>query len=103
MPKKEKKEMSSELETLLGLFNVNVALSDRVPHFCDKMTVEKTNRIRSEFLNYLENGWLGEKDFYDSTACSARNEESARQFFKDVYAYAFEGGEEPDVRDYWNR
>ena len=103
MPEKEKEEISSELETLLGLFNVNAALSDRVPHFCDKMTVERTNRIRSEFLKYLENGWLGEKDFYNSTACSARNEKSARQFFWDVYTYAFEGGKEPDVRDYWNR
>ncbi|KZB51063.1 hypothetical protein [Thalassospira xiamenensis] len=103
MSSEEKREMSIELQTLLGLFNVNVALSDKVPKFCDKMTEQKANQIRLEFQRYLNNDWLGEKDFYDATACTARDERAARQFFRDVYAYAFEGGEEPEVPDYWSR
>ncbi|WP_226553570.1 hypothetical protein [Celeribacter naphthalenivorans] len=41
--------------------------------------------------------------FLFTTACKARDEQSARRFFEDVYKYAFEGGEEPDVTDYWDR
>lgn len=103
MSNEANREMSLELRSLVGLFNVNAALADDVPHFCDKMTAEETNEIRMEFLRFLDNDWLGKDDFYNATACSARDEETARQFFRDVYAYAFEGGGEPDVTDYWSR
>ncbi len=96
-------EIEDRLATLLAHFNVNVAMSDEVEEYLDPFPTADKEALRQEFELRLKDNLLGAAEFRRFTACRARDEETARRFFKDVYAYAFEGGEEPDVRDYWNR
>ncbi|OKH89534.1 hypothetical protein [Thalassospira sp. TSL5-1] len=93
----------NDLKDLLGHFNVNVAMSDELAEYLAPYSASDKEALRQEFELQLKENRLAADEFRRFTACSACNEETARQFFKDVYAYAFEGGEEPDVRDYWNR
>ncbi|WP_143181948.1 hypothetical protein [Thalassospira sp. TSL5-1] len=92
-----------DLKDLLGHFDVNVAMSDEIEKYLAPFPASRREAVRQEFELQLKEHRLGATEFRRFTACSARDEKTARQFFKDVYAYAFEGGEEPDVRDYWNR
>ena len=96
-------EAQGELKDLLYHFNVNVAMSHKVAKYLAPFSASDKEALRQEFELRLKENLLGAAEFRRFTACSARNEETARQFFKDVYAYAFEDGEEPDVADYWNR
>ncbi|WP_143181947.1 hypothetical protein [Thalassospira sp. TSL5-1] len=91
-----------DLEDLLGHFNVNVAMSHKVTKYLAPFPASRKEAIRQEFELKLKENRLGAAEFYSATACST-HEEEARQFFRDVYAYAFEGGEEPDVGDYLSR
>ncbi|TNE66315.1 MAG: hypothetical protein EP336_10610 [Rhodobacteraceae bacterium] len=91
------------LLAILGHFNVNVAMSDEVPKLVNSLPRESYENVKAEYARRLKHQLFGTDDFYDATACDARDKQSARQFFEDVYKYAFEGGEEPDVTDYWDR
>ena len=92
--------MSSELRSLLGHFNVNVTMSDEVGSYLSSLSDSEQLRVREEFSLNLKSNNLGVEQFLQSTACDAANDKSARKFFTDAYAYAFEGGEEPYVPDY---
>ena len=97
------KKNYQKISHILVYFNANDYNPDKMLEdiqLFDKSFLEET---KNEMIFILRNDEFDKNDFYYATACEARNKESARQFFKDVYAYAFEGGEEPDVRDYWNR
>ncbi|WP_226553568.1 hypothetical protein [Celeribacter naphthalenivorans] len=89
--------------TLVGHFDVNVAMSDDVPIYIRSLSEEEYARLKERYKYNLQHKLLGVTDFRRATACTARDEQSARRFFEDVYKYAFEGGEEPDVTDYWDR
>ena len=94
---------STRLITLNGHFNVNVAISDCVNEYISKMLPDDRKNLQNEYSAHIDNGDLDASQFYRATACDAKDEASARKFFEDVYKYAFEGGEEPDVTNYWNR
>ena len=96
-------KVQGDLRDLLGHFDVNVAMSHKVAKYLAPFSASDKEALRQEFELRLKENLLGAAEFRRFTACNARDEKTARQFFKDVYAYAFEGGEEPDVRDYWNR
>ncbi|WP_147391967.1 hypothetical protein [Paracoccus onubensis] len=92
--------ISSDLTTLLGHFNVNIAWSDEVAKYLDSYPAAERQALREEFETCLQLDTLGMERFRRSTACNAKDEATARRFFNDVYRYAFEGGEEPYVPDY---
>lgn len=92
--------MSNHLKTLLGHFNVNIDWGDEVPTYLAGLSVEDRTTLRGEFGLALRHNKLGAAQFRSATAKSARDENAAQLFFRDVYAYAFEGGEEPYVPDY---
>ena len=94
---------SSRMTTLLGLFDVNAGLSDEVPNFVRKLPKDDLEILRREYQQHFERGTLDALRFRRATACAAKDEKQARQFFEDIYKYVFEGGEEPDVTNYWNR
>lgn len=94
---------SSRMTTLLGLFDVNAGLSDEVPSFVRKLAEDELEILRQEYQHHLECGTLDAICFRRATACTAKDERQARQFFMDLYDYAFGSGGEPDVTDYWNR
>ena len=89
-----------DLRDLLGHFDVNVAMSDEVAEYLAPFPASRREALRQEFELRLKKNLLGADEFRRFTACST-HEEKARKFFRDVYAYAFEGGEEPDVEDYF--
>ena len=89
-----------DISHVLVYFNVNAYSPEELPKDFAKMPELDRNKARSDMLELLKEGGLSAADFYSATACSARNEETAQKFFRDVFAYAFEGGEEPDVSDY---
>ncbi len=93
-------ETSSRLTTLLMLFDANVSLSDEAGAYLDSLTATDREELRQEFENFLRSDTWGVERFYRFTSCDAKDEATARRFFNDVYRYAFEGGEEPDVEDY---
>ena len=96
-------KLSTALTTLISLFNVNVALTDQVEYYISKLREEDRITLQREYQVQLAEGNLGLNQFYEATACKAKDEDSARKFFEDIYKYAFEGGDEPDVTNYWNR
>lgn len=96
----EKPPVSSRLRTLVGLFDVNVKMTDEVEGFLASIGEEGRAAVRSEYQELLRSNELRAQDFRRATACDAKDEGAARRFFEDVYKYAFEGGEEPDVEDY---
>ncbi|WP_157779748.1 hypothetical protein [Celeribacter ethanolicus] len=96
-------ETEASLYALIGHFNVNVAMSDDVPILIQSLSEHKREELKAEYERRLKYNLLGMDDFRWATACVAKDEKSARRFFEDVYKYAFESGEEPDVTDYWNR
>jgi hypothetical protein len=98
-----KAKLSSRMITLIGLFDANVALSDEVQSYVNSLNSEARLNLHEEFSQALKRNSLGCEEFYSATSCIARNEKLAQKFFKDVYAYAFENGEEPDIENYWNR
>ena len=91
------------MQTLIGHFNVNVAWSDEVDEYLKNFADERVEALKREYMIALRNQKLGKEQFYRATSCKARDEQSAHRFFEDVYKYAFEGGKEPDVTDYWDR
>jgi len=93
-------ELSSRLITLLGHFDVNVSWSDEVAAYLEALPKADRLAVRAEFARCLREDKLGMERFRRSTACSAKDESTARRFFNDVYRYVFEGGEEPYVPDY---
>ncbi|WP_143181946.1 hypothetical protein [Thalassospira sp. TSL5-1] len=93
-------EIEGRLKNLLAHFNVNVAMSHKVAKHLTPLPASEKEALRQEFKLRLKENLLGAAEFRRFTACSARDEKTARQFFRDVYAYAFEDGEEPDVADY---
>ncbi|WP_298362586.1 hypothetical protein [uncultured Litoreibacter sp.] len=95
--------LSAKLNTLIGLFNVNVALADEVPDFVKGLSAKDQAALREEYLDHLENDRLNEEAFNLATSCTARSREMAQIFFEKVFKYAFEEGEEPEVTQYWNR
>ena len=95
-------KVQGELKDLLYHFNVNFAASDEIAEYLAPFPTLRKEAVRQEFELRLKENLLGAAEFRRFTACST-HEEKARQFFKDVYAYAFEGGEEPDVEDYFGR
>jgi len=94
--------IGSTLYSMIGHFNVNVAMTDEVPRFVQEMDENEREEVRQEYKRRIKERFYGMNDFYDATSCLARDEKSARKFFEDVYKYAFEGGEEPEVGDYWD-
>lgn len=56
--------------------------------------------MRKEFEACLRLDALGMEQFRRSTACDAKDKATAQRFFNDVYQYALEGSEDPDVEDY---
>ena len=93
-------ELSSRLTALLGHFDVNIACSDEVAAYLEGLPEAGRLAVQEEFARCLQEGRLGMERFRRATACSAKDESTARRFFHDVYRYAFEGGEEPYVPDY---
>lgn len=94
---------SQNLKTLVGLFDVNAGLADELPAYIAKLSEQELLALKAEYEDRLMTGHLNAAEFRNATACSAKDEDSATRFFTDVHKYAFEGGEEPDVTDYWNR
>ncbi|WP_281859420.1 hypothetical protein [Litoreibacter halocynthiae] len=90
--------LSDKLNTLIGLINVNVAMADEVPDFVRSLPAIEQDALRKEYLEHLKAGRLSSAVFSRATACTARNSEIARVFFKDVFNYAFEGGKNPILR-----
>lgn len=93
----------TRVRAIAAHFDVNVAMSDEVPKYIQSLSTEDREKVRLEYKHRLDKKLLGSAEFRRSTSCKARDERAAQKFFKAVYAYAFEGGEEPDVTDYWNR
>jgi hypothetical protein len=46
---------------------------------------------------------LGLAEFYTETSCTAKGDVVARRYFEDVYRFAFENSEEPNIAENWNR
>ncbi|QDC10936.1 hypothetical protein FHY55_17580 [Oceanicola sp. D3] len=93
--------LSRHLNKLLMYFNANVSISDRLPRFVESLSELDRQALQQEFKTALEKDLLTERDFYKATSCSPASKDSARAFFESVYRYAFEGGEETDLSDYW--
>lgn len=100
---KSQPPFSQEFVTLNSLFNVNVGLGDEVDKMLAPLPTEKRKLLQREYRICLDQGRLGAAEFRRFTACTARDELSARSFFDAVYRYAFEDGDEPEVADYWDR
>ena len=96
-------KLSTDLITLIGHFDVNVAMTHEVEYYLSHLREEDRIALQREYQIQISECNLGLDQFYDATMCNAKDEASARRFFEDVYKYAFEGGEEPDVTNYWNR
>ena len=94
---------SETLVTLMHHLNVNIPWSEELPEHVAKLSVSRKESLIYEFRELLEHGSLSKESFLRFTACDAKDEASAKRFFEDVYNYAFEGGEEPDLTNYWNR
>ena len=97
------RKMTDDLETLLGLFDANIYMSDEVHEYLAAFSDERIAKLKEEMGTLLKNDHLGAEEFRRTTACMAKSDASAKQFFKDVYDYAFENGEEPEIADYRNR
>ncbi len=91
------------ISNILVYFNANAHDPEQLITDLGIMDKHDVNQLQNNMKYLLNKDALGSKDFYRATSCTARNEITARQFFNDVYAYAFENGEEPDFEDYWNR
>ncbi|EPX79303.1 hypothetical protein thalar_02128 [Litoreibacter arenae DSM 19593] len=60
-------------------------------------------KAKTDMAFLLSEHRLGLAEFHAATSCTAKNGDVARRFFEDVYRFAFENGEEPDIAKYWNR
>ncbi|QDC10926.1 hypothetical protein FHY55_17530 [Oceanicola sp. D3] len=92
---------SPDFYTLLMHFNANLTISDELPDYVESLGELDRQALQQEFKTALEKDLLTERDFYKTTSCDPASKESARAFFESVYRYAFEGGEETDLTDYW--
>ncbi|QDC10932.1 hypothetical protein FHY55_17560 [Oceanicola sp. D3] len=93
--------LSRHFRTSLAHFNANVDRPDELPEYLESLTELNRQELKNEFKNALDKDLLTEREFYDATACDPASKDSARAFFESVYRYAFEGGEETDLTDYW--
>ncbi len=95
--------LSNDLNTLNSHFNANAYDPEDLPSFLQSISIERKTALKKELILFLKESETFSHAFYEATACTARDEKSARRFFEDVYKYAFEDGEEPDITDYWDR
>lgn len=77
--------------------------SDELPNYVNKLSGQDKASLRLEYERHMNSGELNAAQFRRATACTAKDEVHAREFFSAVCKYAFENGEEPDIMDYWNR
>ena len=92
-----------DVSHLFTYFNANAYGPEQLIEDLPTMPNTLQEKSKSDLRYLLDSNMLYADDFYEATACKAKDEASARKFFEDVYKYAFEGGEEPDVTDYWDR
>lgn len=90
----------SDISFLLSYFNANAYDPELLPDDMSRSPASLWEKSKADFQFLLKNNRLGMRDFYRATACYAKDEETASRFFRDVYKYAFEAGEEPDLYDY---
>ncbi|QDC10929.1 hypothetical protein FHY55_17545 [Oceanicola sp. D3] len=93
--------LSSEFKTPLMYFDANLTKLDELPEYVENLSELDRQAHQQEFKSALDKDVLTERDFYNATKCDPASKDSARAFFESVYRYAFEGGEETDLTDYW--
>ena len=92
-----------DISHLTVYFNANAHDPEQLLVDLQKMSDQALMLSRQNMSHLISTRQLGVAEFKRATACTARDEISAQRFFEDVYNYAFEGGEEPDLTNYWNR
>jgi len=88
------------ISSILSYFNANAYAPEQLKEDLEQMNLEHLNSIQEKMIQLLKEKRLGLDEFRRVTACVAANERAAHKFFEDVYKYAFEDGEEPDLEDY---
>lgn len=59
----------------------------------------ETEQAKRIFTWLLAHRRLGNKEYSATTMTTARSNEAARKFLRDVYSFAFNGSPEPDLAD----
>lgn len=85
---------------LLFYFNTNSYTPEQLTEDLAMMPKAAQDEARRDIFALLANQALGAAKFRRVTACTVQDDETARQFFHDVFAYAFKGGTEPHMPDY---
>jgi hypothetical protein len=88
------------ITNILVYFNANAHDPEQLITDLEAMDKHHVDQLQNNMNYLLSKEELGATEFYRATSCSPRNEYAAKQFFKNVYAYAFDNGEEPDIDDY---
>lgn len=93
----------SDVSFLFVYFNTNAYDPETLLDDLSSMPLEDQQKAKADLEFLIGEHRLGSLDFRAATTCTAKSEEAAHAFFKTVYEYAFEGGDEPSVTDYWDR
>jgi hypothetical protein len=89
-----------QLITLIGLFDPNVSMSHEIETYINGLSTIVRNKIKSQMIDSINNNSVTASDIKRIAAFTPSNDLAAMEFFKNVYAYAFDNGEEPDIDDY---
>jgi hypothetical protein len=95
-----KKLWPQQVITLIGLFNVNVSISNEVESYLASLTIERRNEVKFRMKELTRTQSVTVADIYNITSFQPTDDQTAMNFFTAVYLHAFEGGEEPDIDDY---
>jgi len=93
----------SDISFLLVYFNVNAYDPEQLSEDLASMPTLDQEKAKADMAFLLSEHRLGRAEFHTATSCIAKDDVFARRFFEDVYRFAFETGEEPDIASYWNR
>jgi hypothetical protein len=92
--------MSPDLEAIIAHFNVNVTMSDEVDSYINTLSPQEKIDLQDEMTKLIDTKAISISEISSITSFKPINEEIALNFFKAVYSYIFENGEEPDIDDY---
>jgi hypothetical protein len=93
----------NDISGLLTYFNANAYSPELLPNDLAQTPQATVAGMRASMELLLEKNVLGVTEFKKATACEPRDHNAARSFFEQVYRFAFEDGDEPDLAEYWNR
>ncbi|WP_281859418.1 hypothetical protein [Litoreibacter halocynthiae] len=93
----------SDISFLLLYFNANAYDPEQLTEDLASMPALDQEKANTDMAFLLSEHRLGLAEFHTATSCTAKDGVFARRFFEDVYRFAFENGEEPDISKYWNR